>query len=188
MIIGEEYADFLFHNHGVFAAILRHVLRRMQCFVNDARHCARILPAVSAPPNRHSVLAQSTLSHSRMKTAYRIDPPAHMVRVDYEGHPTFQEWSAMMEAIFADLAFTPGFDFLFDKRTADSAPDTDYVHAAARFYRRHRDKMGRWAIVVKGLLPYGMSRMTAAICDPNDNVRVFTDLAEAQEWLQHALK
>lgn len=119
-----------------------------------------------------------------MKTKYRLDPAAHMVRVDYQGHPTFEEWSARMDAIFADPGFTPGWDFLFDKRSAGRAPDVDYVESVARYYQKHRDKMGRTAIVVHGVLPFGMSRMTAALCCPHDSVRVFTDVAEAAEWLQ----
>lgn len=89
----------------------------------------------------------------------------------------------MMQNIFADPAFTPGWDFLFDKRTAGRAPDVAYVEAVARFYQAHQEKMGRTAIVVEGLLPFGMSRMTASLCCLNDSVRAFTCVAEAREWL-----
>ncbi len=88
-----------------------------------------------------------------------------------------------MRRIFGDPLFIPGSGFLFDKRAANCSADQEYVRAVTAFYREHQETMGRCAIVVSGTLSYGMSCMTAVLCGPEENVRAFNDLTEAENWL-----
>lgn len=117
-----------------------------------------------------------------MKNTYEILPEQSLVHITVCEHPTYEEWEKMMREIFADPQFRPGFDFLSDKRGADAAGSTEHVEAVAHFYIRHEGKMGRWAIVVQGLLAFGMTRMTESYCG-GDRVRAFTDMDEAMLWI-----
>jgi hypothetical protein len=118
-----------------------------------------------------------------MNNAYEILPESARVCITYQFHPTYEQWAAMMNRIFADPRFQPGFDFLFDKRQAGQAASTEYAESVARFYRQHSARMGRCAIVVDGPLAYGMSRVTEGYC-PGGRLRVFVEIEEALAWLQ----
>ncbi len=122
-----------------------------------------------------------------MRFFYEIMPEQSLVLVKYEFHPTYRQWAELMNQVFADPHFKPGFDFLFDKRGAGEAATSEYAQAVASFNRRHSDKIGRCAIVVHGMLAFGMSRMTEAY-SPKDRVRVFTEMDEARVWLRRGRK
>jgi hypothetical protein len=118
-----------------------------------------------------------------MKTTYTIVPEEALVIVTYpENHPTHQRWTSLMRNIFADPAFQPGFNFLFDKREVQDAASTDSVEAKASFYRSHRGQFGRCAIVTHGLLAFGMGRMAEGYCGAG--VRTFADIDVARQWLR----
>jgi hypothetical protein len=121
----------------------------------------------------------------RFEETVEILPEQCLVRFTYHHHPTYREWSQMMHVVFSDAKFRSGFNFLFDKRGAGEAATGEYAEAVAAFYRRHMDKLGRCAIVVQGLLAFGMSRMTEAYCT-GDRVRTFSDVDEAMAWLRAA--
>jgi hypothetical protein len=87
-----------------------------------------------------------------------------------------------MNMIFANPRFAPGMNFLIDRRAADPIPDTAYAEVVARYYRAHREQFGRCAVVVSGLLAFGMSRITDGYC-LDDCVQTFDDLENAQAWL-----
>lgn len=122
-----------------------------------------------------------------MRFFYEIMPEQSLVLVTYEFHPTYRQWAELMSQVFADPQFKPGFDFLFDKREAGDAATSEYAQAVASFNRKHGDKMGRCAILVQGMLAFGMSRMTEAY-SPKDCVRVFTEMDEARAWLRSGRK
>lgn len=117
-----------------------------------------------------------------MLDSYEIIPSQSLVKVTYPYHPTYQEWTRMMDHIFRNPRFKPGFDFLFDKRGAGEAASNEYVEQTSRYYRQHSDKLGRCAIVVGTLLAFGMARMTEGYC-LDEHVRAFIDLREAERWL-----
>jgi len=117
-----------------------------------------------------------------MFDSYEIIPSQSLVKVTYHYHPTHQEWTQMMDAIFQNPRFQPGFNFLFDKRDAGDTASNEYVEQTSQYYRQHRDKMGRCAIVVGTLLAFGMARMTEGYC-LDEHVRAFIDLREAEKWL-----
>lgn len=117
-----------------------------------------------------------------MNDCFEIFPERSLVRIVYRRHPTVREWQAMMEAILSDPRFRPGFHFLFDKRKLHEAASIAYVEEVSRFYRAHRHKFGRCAIVAGDLLAFGMSRMTEGYCI-DGNVRAFMEVNEAEAWL-----
>jgi hypothetical protein len=54
------------------------------------------------------------------------------------------------------------------------------------FLDLNRRRLGRcrWALVVRGTAAYGMGRMAEALCVVTSvQMRVFTDLPEAMDWL-----
>jgi hypothetical protein len=120
-----------------------------------------------------------------MRFFYEIMPAQSLVLVTYEFHPTYRQWTELMKQAFADPQFRPGFDFIFDKRGAGEAASSEYAEAVASFVRKHADKIGRSAIVVRGALAFGMSRMTEGYA-PQNRVRVFTEMEEAKAWLRGA--
>ena len=122
-------------------------------------------------------------SYRGVLDSFTIDPERSEVRITYQRHPTAAEWVRMMRAVFADERFRDGFHFLFDKRQAADAATTSYVMKVASFYREHRHRFGRCAILVGDELAFGMARMTEGFC-MDDDVRAFTDLGEAERWLQ----
>lgn len=105
-----------------------------------------------------------------------------MVRMTYRLHPTYAEWTVLMDIIFADPAFVSGMHFLLDKRAVGSIPDNTHVEALAKYYEVHHSKFGRSAVVVTGPHAFGMSRMVEGhLID--ERVRTFYDLREAERWL-----
>jgi hypothetical protein len=124
----------------------------------------------------------STRPTPAMFASYEIDPAASEVRMTYHVHPTSRNWTRLMDEILKDPRFVPGMSFLFDKREVGATPDNAYAEAVARYFREHRDQIGRCAVLVKGLLAYGMARVCDGYC-ADDRVRSFTDVHEAEEWL-----
>lgn len=116
---------------------------------------------------------------------YSIDASAGIVRLEYTGDATFEEWSSTLKAIFADAAYCPGFDFLIDRRRA-SAPTAETMHRMIAFIDRNLTfcEGSRWAIVTYSLADYGMGRMAQALAsDHPTTLEIFTDLKEGLDWL-----
>jgi hypothetical protein len=128
------------------------------------------------------------LPRTAMFASYQIDPTAAEVVMTYRVHPSCRQWVRLMNDILADGSFVPRMNFLFDKRAVGAVPDSAYAEAVARYYRFHRDRLGRCAILVDGLLAYGMARVVEGYCG-DDRVRVFTEFHVAKEWLaDHSLQ
>ena len=126
-----------------------------------------------------------------MGLTYSIDLECHLVTLTGARVPDFDEWNATMRRLLADPDFQPGFDFLTDRRMAEAAPTADYLRRAVSFLDLNRKRLGhcRWALVVTGPAAFGMGRMAEALCSETSvQMRVFTDLMEAQSWLglEHA--
>jgi hypothetical protein len=117
---------------------------------------------------------------------YSLDPLARIVYIAYPSNPTYEEWAAMMEAIFQEAQYAPGWGFLADRRSLTEAPSKDFIESALRFVSSHQTELAgaRWASVVSGPAAYGMVRMGQALADELLKVGVFTDLGEAREWLE----
>jgi hypothetical protein len=118
--------------------------------------------------------------------SYTLDPQARVVHVTYSGNPTFDEWAAMMLAIFREQQYAPGWGFLSDRRLVTEAPTKDYIVRAVAFVRsrQHELSCARWATVVSAPAANGMVRMGQTLAaDLPLKTGVFTNLDEAREWL-----
>jgi hypothetical protein len=115
---------------------------------------------------------------------YSISEENRLVRVVYRGVSTFPEWIETMNKILKDPRFRPGFAFLIDRR-AVPPPEVSFTEDVVRWLERHKTQLGsdhRSATVVTDNASYGMARMIQGLTG-SSNIRVFTNLAEAEEWL-----
>ena len=120
-----------------------------------------------------------------MNLTYTIDKAANTVNVVYTGHPEFVEWAGMMNNVFRDPDFTPGFSFLLDRRNVNTAPSPAYIERIVTFHKDHERELGKSkvAVVVSEMASYGMVRMSQGLIGDHINLNVFTDINEAVDWL-----
>jgi hypothetical protein len=119
-----------------------------------------------------------------MPVSYSIDPAARLVRLHYDGSPTYREAVLLILGILSDADFRPGFDILADRRGIP-APTPQYVRSLIEFAKRHH-LLGesRFALVVDSPASFGMARMGQHIGDGLPTpIMIFEDLAEAEAWL-----
>jgi hypothetical protein len=108
-----------------------------------------------------------------------------IVHVESDEAATFAEWTAAIDAAFADSAFEPGMSVVHDLRRMARVPSSDEARARADFLVERSCAHGvvRWAVVVSRPVQYGMARMAEAFSDGAPTTfRAFRALDEAQEW------
>ena len=118
---------------------------------------------------------------------YSIDAEARIVRLEYLGEASIEEFEATMKAIFRSPAYEPGFAFLCDRRGGDVATP-DYVRRIVAFAQLHKAQVAgsRWATVVSSTVNYGLGRMAGMLVENKDlplQIEVFTDFETAEAWL-----
>jgi len=109
-----------------------------------------------------------------------------MVRLVYQGGPSFEEWERTMRAVLADPAYQRGFPFLVDRRF-DEPTSRDTLRRVIHFLSLNEAELAesRWAIVVSSLASYGMARMKQGLGgDLPMPIQVFMDMGEAERWLR----
>ena len=124
-----------------------------------------------------------------MPFSYDIDSAQNLVRVELFGCADDAEALEAIQSFIADPRFRPGMRILCD-RSAPSVPSTGFVDKLMRLLKTNADRLGaaKWAIVVYKVATFGMGRMTEMKSDYLGIVemRVFTELAEAERWLIEA--
>ena len=67
----------------------------------------------------------------------------------------------MMQAVFREAEYAPGWALLSDRRAVREPQTKDFIERVVAFLRRHGRELehGRWAMVVSGVAVYGMARM-----------------------------
>ena len=126
---------------------------------------------------------------THMSLSYVLDRPARIVRITYASNPSFEEWVAMMQAVFREAEYAPGWGLLSDRRAVREPQTKEFIERVVAFLRRHRGELehGRWAMVVSGVAVYGMARMAQELAGELPvQLGVFTDMDEACEWLNLA--
>jgi hypothetical protein len=123
-----------------------------------------------------------------MGIGYEIDVDARIVRLNYVGETTADEFVATMTAILRSPQYRRGFGFLSDRRGANAAT-TPYVQGALAFARAQREHLAgvRWATVASGPVNFGLGRMAQALVEIADfpvAFQVFRDLDQAEAWLR----
>jgi hypothetical protein len=142
--------------------------------------------SASDPESGSAVAEWSEDPPPRQPLGYEIDPVSRLVTIDYHAYPSFEEWSAMMESIFADPRYQIGFNFLFNRSTVHDAQSTVYIRHVSDFVMAHQQQLlgSRMALVVTNLASYGMGRMSGQLIEraPVEQA-VFSDVTKALAWL-----
>ena len=120
-----------------------------------------------------------------MALTYHFDPEPGLVVLVRTHHPTFDEWSATMDALLSDPQFTPGMSILDDRRSVTTVPSREEVERTAAWIRRNHSRFGaaRWAVVLDAGAPavFGMARVKEFLTDQSGvGLRSFTDMASAR--------
>jgi hypothetical protein len=121
-----------------------------------------------------------------MVLSYELDPLARIVHITYAANPSFEEWAGMMQGIFQDAQYAPGWGLLSDRRSVSEVQAKDFIVRVVAFLRLHQAELAhsRWAMVVSGRAVYGMARMAQELAGELPmKLGVFTDMDEAREWL-----
>lgn len=128
------------------------------------------------------------IDRGNVSISHAIEPATRRVTIHVDGLTTYEDWETSIRAVIADPEYQPGFDFLSDRRSADPPPTIETVRRAVGFFEFNSQQFGhcRWAIVVSGPAAYGMGRMAEAlVAETGVRVKVFTQMAAADEWLRH---
>ena len=91
----------------------------------------------------------------------------------------------LWERIVADPAFRDGMPVLIDSRKTVANPSRAVLREQAEFLVGLQGRIGpRCALVVSGVLHYGLARMLAALAEPGGlEIQAFEDPARAEAWL-----
>jgi hypothetical protein len=116
---------------------------------------------------------------------YVVDAAARVVRVRYLAQPTYEQWAATMERIFAEPEYAPDFGILLDRSALPGTPETDYTARSVKYIDQRIREAGpsRWAILVGGTAAFGMGRMAQSLSTQEGAIQVFRVRAEAEAWL-----
>ena len=140
------------------------------------------LPAPSAPP-----IGATGVGYSPVPFSYTIDPQLGLVRFHPgDSLPSLQELETVLDQLAQDPLFKPGFGVLVDRRHFTVEPDVGYVRGGISAIAARQARFGntRWASITSHLASYGMGRMAEAYAEHRGVLyRIFTDEAEAMEWL-----
>ena len=98
-----------------------------------------------------------------------------------------EDWCATLDTVFMDPTYTPGFDFLSDRRGSTVLPSDAYVLDAIRYLQAHRPQLDdcRWALVTDSDPIDGWARL-AALIGGSVGLRfgVFEQIDAAWHWLR----
>ena len=83
---------------------------------------------------------------THMSLSYVLDQPARIVRITYASNPSFEEWVAMMQAVFREAEYAPGWGLLSDRRAVREPQTKDFIERVVAFLRRHGRELGAWSV------------------------------------------
>jgi len=123
--------------------------------------------------------------------AYTVDPTRNRVTLVYTGTITDRELFETFDRLYRDPAHQVGMDELSDLRTVHNVTVTSVgLQALADQTARNLDQARqtwRVAVVAPQDVVFGLARMYGLFReDSPELVRVFRDLASAEEWLSSA--
>jgi len=120
-----------------------------------------------------------------MSYARRIEVGLRRIVVTGRGDATIEEVVAEVAAIARDLADHRGFSVLVDTRNSTYAPSLADIQRIVESFRANRGAFaGGIAVVVEGVLHFGLGRMFATLADLGGlTIEVFLSDAQAGKWL-----
>jgi len=115
-----------------------------------------------------------------------IDLAARIVRLNYAGEVSPQEWRAVMEAVCREPTFEPGFGILVDRRQVE-APTSECVREVLNIIETHRRTLAAcpWAVVVGSNAAFFMGRKLEMLARHGAiRIKAFRDISTAERWLR----
>ncbi len=108
------------------------------------------------------------------------------IQVTARGQVDFRESLAAGVALTKRPDFQPDYNVLVDVREIEFSPSAPEIEDFGRALARFKESFqGRIAVLVEGLLMFGLARMTCSVAEANGfPMRPFTDLEEACAWLE----
>jgi hypothetical protein len=128
-----------------------------------------------------------------MPITYDVDIDAGLVRLTGTGDVHPPEWTAVLDQVLKDSRHQPGMGILMDRRAITNTQNTAMITAGVDYFETRAALLGacRYATVVSDLSAYGMGRMMEQLTEARRRaaveVRAFTDIGEAEQWLRQGL-
>ena len=126
-----------------------------------------------------------------MAVRYHVDEGLRLVTIRVDEQATAWQIAAVLEQILRDPLVGAGFNLLSDRRGLSRAPGGDYVRAALAVYHHYQPRLGPRKIAIlidpheEMLTNVGHAAERYAE-ESNVDLRLFTDYAEAVQWLRSA--
>jgi hypothetical protein len=123
-----------------------------------------------------------------MGIIYSIDAGARIVRLEFVGDISPDQWAGTLRAILRTATYEPGFGFLVDRRNA-SPPTVEYVEFSIGLAMLNERRLAgaRWAVVTSSPASLEMARMGKTLAQgaglPTP-IQVFDDVESAERWLR----
>jgi hypothetical protein len=115
---------------------------------------------------------------------YSIETGRRRVIVIYLAQPDLLEWAHVIEQVFNDKEYRPGFDFVLDRRTLQTPPADSCLLGFARFVEMvtAQTQKARWAVVLASEGLFDLSALAVQM-GLAGRIRGFGNMEDAQEWL-----
>lgn len=122
-----------------------------------------------------------------MPINFSLEPGKRRVRFTVTGTFTLDDIIGALKSVLAMPEFGPHFQVLSDHRGIERSVTVQDVEDMLAFMRASRERFQdmRWAIVTHRPASYAMMGLLSTLADlrVQMEVRVFTRLAEAEQWL-----
>lgn len=122
-----------------------------------------------------------------MSIAFTLDAEKRRVHFIIEGTFTLQDIIDNLQSVLAMPEFGPGFQVLSDHRGVQRPVTVPEVEDMMAFMRASRERFlnMRWAIVTQRPSSYAMMGLLSTLAELHVQmeVRVFTQVAPAEQWL-----
>ena len=123
-----------------------------------------------------------------MSFRYRIDAPNRRATIVVEGIVSPKAFGETMDKLFADPAYRPQFDIVYDRRAVQAQPDPRNANQMVAYMAAHRDQLAgcRWAVVVGPEVRAAMAAVAseeAVSTLVGVDVRTFLRIEDANAWL-----
>jgi hypothetical protein len=145
-----------------------------------ARHPSSIAPLLAA-------VTHVLTDESRMASAITFDTTRHRAVLTFHGPQTYHDLITVLELLHDAPQRDPTIDLLWDLRDATLDLHGNEVYRLSMFGKELlRGSQHRMAVVVSGVVAYGMGRMAqtyAEVVQYPGAYAVFRDMAEAEAWL-----
>ncbi len=119
---------------------------------------------------------------------YRIDAAHRRATIIVEGIVSPKAFGDAMDKLFADPAYRPQFDLIYDRRAVQAQPDPKNASQMVAYMAAHRERLAgcRWAMVVAPEVQAAMASVAAEATYSalvGIEARTFLRLEDANAWL-----